>query len=104
MSLFKSQSNSRDLHHVESRSLSHQELQDLGINNQLEKLAIPLAQTWKDDHPDAQLDSEEDLDSCILAVAIEMSVAGEAVGGPVGAVIASGGGVAAASVVCRRVL
>jgi hypothetical protein len=39
-----------------------------------------------------------------LAVAIEMAVAGEAVGGPMGALIAAGGGVAAASVACRRVL
>ncbi len=85
-------------------SVSREELREFDLNNQLAKLALPLAQAWKDNHPKAQPATDEDLDDCVLAVAIEMAVAGEAVGGPMGALIAAGGGVAAAGVACRRVL
>lgn len=104
MSLPNSERKSSNLKPTDSDFVSREELQKFDLNNQLVKLAVPLAQAWRDNHPDAQPGSEEDLDECVLAVAIEMAVAGEAVGGPMGALIAAGGGVAAASVACRRVL
>ena len=104
MSLPNSERKSSNLKPTNSDFVSREELQKFDLNNQLIKLALPLAQAWRDNHPNAQPGSEEDLDECVLAVAIEMAVAGEAVGGPMGALIAAGGGVAAASVACRRVL
>lgn len=104
MSLPNSERKSSNLKPTNSDFVSREELRKFDLNNQLVKLAVPLAQAWRDNHPDAQPGSEEDLDECVLAVAIEMAVAGEAVGGPMGALIAAGGGVAAASVACRRVL
>jgi hypothetical protein len=104
MSLPNSERKSSNLKPTNSDFVSREELRKFDLNNQLVKLALPLAQAWRDNHPDAQPGSEEDLDECVLAVAIEMAVAGEAVGGPMGALIAAGGGVAAASVACRRVL
>jgi len=104
MSLPNSERKSSHLKPTNSDFVSREELQKFDLNNQLVKLAVPLAQAWRDNHPGAQPGSEEDLDECVLAVAIEMAVAGEAVGGPMGALIAAGGGVAAASVACRRVL
>jgi hypothetical protein len=104
MSLFNSEQKSTDLKSTKSDYVTREELREFDLNNQLIKLAVPLAQAWKDNHPDAQPGSEADLDDCVLAVAIEMAVAGEAVGGPMGALIAAGGGVAAAGVACRRVL
>jgi hypothetical protein len=104
MSLPNSERKSSNLKPTNSDFVSREELQKFDLNNQLVKLAVPLAQAWRDNHPHAQPGSEEDLDECVLAVAIEMAVAGEAVGGPMGALIAAGGGVAAASVACRRVL
>lgn len=104
MSFFNSEEQSSNLKSIRSDSVSRQELREFDLDNQLAKLALPLAQAWKDNHPEAQPGSEADLDNCVLAVAIEMAIAGEAVGGPIGAVIAAGGGVAAAGVACRRVL
>jgi hypothetical protein len=104
MSSFNSEKKSTNLKQTNSDAVSREELREFDLNNQLAKLALPLAQAWKDNHPNAQPGSEDDLDDCILAVAIEMAVAGEAVGGPMGALIAAGGGVAAAGVACRRVL
>ncbi|HEY9638794.1 MAG TPA: hypothetical protein V6D14_35750 [Coleofasciculaceae cyanobacterium] len=104
MSLFNSEKQSSNLKPTRSAPLTRNELQEFDLHNQLTKLALPLAQSWRDNHPEAQPGSEADLDECILAVAIEMAVAGEAVGGPMGALIAAGGGVTAASVACRRVL
>lgn len=104
MSSFNSEKKSTNLKPTNSDAVSREELREFDLNNQLAKLALPLAQAWKDNHPNAQPGSEDDLDDCILAVAIEMAVAGEAVGGPMGALIAAGGGVAAAGVACRRVL
>jgi hypothetical protein len=104
MSLFNSQQKPTDLKPANSAAVSREELREYDLSSQLAKLALPLAQAWRDNHPEAQPAAEEDLDDCVLAVAIEMAVAGEAVGGPMGALIAAGGGVAAASVACRRVL
>ena len=104
MSLSNSEKNFTNLKLTTSAPVTREELREFDLNNQLAKLALPLAQAWKDNHPEAEPASEEDLDDCVLAVAIEMAVAGEAVGGPMGALIAAGGGVAAASVACRRVL
>lgn len=104
MSLFNSHKKSSNLKPTNSDCVSPEELREFDLHNQLTKLALPLAQAWRDNHPLAQPGSEADLDDCVLAVAIEMAVAGEAVGGPMGALIAAGGGVAAAGVACRRVL
>ena len=104
MGLFNSQKKSSNLKPTNSDCVSAEELREFDLHNQLTKLALPLAQSWLDNHPNAQPGSEADLDDCVLAVAIEMAVAGEAVGGPMGALIAAGGGVAAAGVACRRVL
>ncbi|HBE20874.1 MAG TPA: hypothetical protein DEG17_18080 [Cyanobacteria bacterium UBA11149] len=104
MSFSKSENKSIHLNSTAANTLSREEVQKFDIENKLAELAIPLAQAWKDNHPEAQPGSEADLDACILAVAIEIAIAGEAVGGPVGSLIASGGGVSAATVACRRVL
>jgi hypothetical protein len=104
MGLFNSEKQSSELKPSNSNYVTREELREFDLNNQLAKLALPLAQAWRDNHLDAQPGSEEALDECVLAVAIEMAIAGEAVGGPMGALIAAGGGVAAASVACRRVL
>lgn len=104
MSLSNSEKKFANLKPTTSAPISREELREFDLSNQLAKLAVPLAQAWRDNHPEAQPASEEDLDDCVLAVAIEMAVAGEAVGGPMGALIAAGGGVSAASVACRRVL
>src|SRR5919202_2573661 len=98
MSLFNSEKKSSNLKPTKSAPPSREELREYDLHNQLARLALPVAQCWRENHPDAQPGSEEDLDECVLAVAIEMAVAGEAVGGPMGALIAAGGGVAAASV------
>jgi len=104
MSSFKSENQLHPLNPSTSDSISSEEVQQFDLDNQLAELAVPLAQAWKDNHPEAQPASETDLDACTLAVAIEIAIAGEAVGGPIGALIAAGGGVKAASVACRRVL
>lgn len=104
MSSFKSENKSSHLNPTTADAVSREEVRRFDLENKLAELAVPLAQAWKDNHPDAQPGSEADLDDCILAVAIEMAIAGEAVGGPIGALIADGGGVTAASVACRRVL
>ena len=104
MSLFNSEKKSSHLKATKFAPLSREELREFDLHNQLAKLALPLAQSWRDNHPEAQAGAEDDLDECVLAVAIEMAVAGEAVGGPMGALIAAGGGVTAAGVACRRVL
>lgn len=104
MSSFKSENQLSQINPSTPDTVSSEEVQQFDLENQLAELAVPLAQAWKDNHPEAQPASEADLDVCTLAVAIEMAIAGEAVGGPIGALIASGGGVKAASVACRRVL
>jgi hypothetical protein len=104
MSLSNSQKKFSNLKLSKSAPLTREEVREFDVHNQLAKLALPLAQTWRDNHPDAQPGSEADLDECVLAVAIEMAVAGETVGGAIGTLIAAGGGVTAACVACRRVL
>lgn len=104
MSLFNSEKKSSNLKQTSSDTVSREEMREFDLHNQLAKLALPLAQAWRDNHPNAQPGSEADLDECVLAVAIEMAVAGEAVGGPMGALIAAGSGITAAGVACRRVL
>ena len=99
-----SEKKSTNLKLSHSDYLSREELRKFDLDNQLIKLALLLAQTWRDNHPDAQPGSETALDECTLAVAIEMTIAGEAVGGPMGSLISEGAGVSAACVACRRVL
>lgn len=74
------------------------------FSTHLETLALFLAQAWKDDHPHAIAESEEDVNQCILAVTNELAIAAKAVGGPVGLEILTGGGSAAARAVCKQVL
>ncbi|XGW00331.1 MAG: hypothetical protein ACAF41_15520 [Leptolyngbya sp. BL-A-14] len=78
--------------------------QPFNFSAHLEVLALFLAKTWKDDHPDATATSEDDLNQCILAVTTELAIAAKAVGGPVGLEILTGGGSAAARAVCKQVL
>jgi hypothetical protein len=84
---------------------------EIDINGKLEEIALPLAQSWKSDHPNAQPGSASDFDDCVTIVA-----AGTAAGatiaasslGPwgtaLGAAVGAGGGIAAARIVCRRVI
>lgn len=104
MNFLPSQKNLTQQQEVVYDYVSPEEVQEFDLHNQLVTLAVPLAQTWRENHPEAQPASEADLESCVLAVAIEMAVAGDAVGGPTGALIAAGGGISAAEVACRRVL
>lgn len=104
MTSFKSDNQLNHPRPLAPNTVSSQEVQQFDLDHKLAELAIPLAQAWKDNHPEAEPASEADLDACTLAVTIEMAIAGEAVGGLMGALIASGGGVKAASVACRRVL
>ncbi|NET55034.1 MAG: hypothetical protein F6K47_02165 [Symploca sp. SIO2E6] len=101
---FNSEKKSTNLKLSYSNYVSDEELRKFDLDNQLIELGLLLAQTWRDNHPDAQAGSETDLDECTLAVAIEMTIAGEAVGGVMGALISEGAGVKAACVACRRVL
>lgn len=104
MGLSNSEKKLSNLKLTKSAPLTREEVREFDLHNQLTRLALPLAKTWRDNHPEAQPGSEADLDECVLAVAIEMAVAGEAVGGPMGALIAAGGGVTSACLACRRVL
>ncbi|MGJ3253542.1 MAG: hypothetical protein ACFE0J_20770 [Elainellaceae cyanobacterium] len=74
------------------------------FEHELEKLALFIAQTWRDDHLDAQAASKTDFDTCVSYVTAEMAKAGTVVGGPVGLAILTGGGSAAGCVACRRIL
>lgn len=78
--------------------------QAFNFGTHLEQLALLLAQTWKDEHPGATVNSEDDLNDCILSVTTELAIAAKAVGGPVALAILTGGGSAAARAVCERVL
>jgi hypothetical protein len=89
---------------VNAELLSCRTVQTLDFQIHLEKLALFLAQTWKDDHPNATAESEDDLRACLLAVTKELAIAAKAVGGPVGLEILTGGGSAAACAVCLHVL
>jgi hypothetical protein len=77
----------------------------------LENIAFPLAQQWKNDHPNAQSGSDADFDDCVVVVAAGIAAAGAAlgasaagVGAVLGAAIGAGTGVPAARIVCRRVI
>jgi hypothetical protein len=65
-------------------------------SRKLEEIALPLAESWKSDHPNAQPGSDNDFNDCVIAVAAGCAVAGTAIGGVVGATLGTGGGVAAA--------
>jgi len=104
MPSFNSEKKSTNLKLSHSNYVSREELHKFDLDNQLIELALLLAQTWRDNHLNAQAGSETDLDECTLAVAIEMTIASEVVGGPMGALISEGGGVKAACIACRRVL
>jgi hypothetical protein len=87
------------------------ELRNLDPSGQLENIATPLAQAWKNNHPNAQPGSQADFDDCVLFVAAGVAAAGATrgtAGGPVGtavgAALGAGGGVAAARLACRRIL
>lgn len=73
-------------------------------SRKLEEIALPLAEAWKSDHPNTQPGSDADFDDCVLVVATGCATAGAAIGGVVGAAVGAGGGVAAARIVCRRVI
>ena len=79
-------------------------MQAFDFSTHLAKMALFLAEAWKDDHPDAVADSEDDLDDCILAVKTELAIAGNAVGGPAGVMILTGGASAAVCTACKQVL
>ncbi|NES23110.1 MAG: hypothetical protein F6K41_30375, partial [Symploca sp. SIO3E6] len=85
MHSFNSEKKSTNLELSDSNYISSEELRKFNLDNQLIQLGLLLARTWKDNHPEAQAGSETDIDECILAVAIEMTIAGEAVGGSMGA-------------------
>lgn len=77
----------------------------------LESLAVPLAQQWKSDHPNAQSASESDYEDCVTVVASGLAAAGAAIGASaagvgaiLGAAIGAGAGIPAARMACRRIL
>ncbi len=78
--------------------------QAFDFSTHLAKMALFLAEAWKDEHPDATADSEDDLDECILAVKTELAIAGHAVGGPAGVMILTGGGSSVICTACQQVL
>ena len=82
MSSFKSENQLSHLNSLTPNAVSSEEVLQFDLENKLAELAVPLAQAWKDNHPEAQPASEADLDACTLAVAIEMAIAGEAVFAP----------------------
>ena len=89
---------------VHADLLARESEQSLDFTVQLETLALFLAQTWKDEHPAATAESEDDLRACVLAVTTELAIAAKAVGGPISLVILTGGGSAAARAICRQAL
>lgn len=104
MHSFNSEKKSTNLKLSHSNYISREEWRKFDLDNQLIQLGLLLAQTWKDNHPEAQAGSETNIDECTLAVAIEMTIAGEAVGGSMGDLISEGAGVRAACLACRQVL
>lgn len=66
----------------------------------LEFLALFIAQTWIDEHPNTRLDRKAEND-CIIYVTHEMVKAGAAVGGPIGLELSTGGASKAAYAACR---
>ncbi|NJR60979.1 MAG: hypothetical protein HC769_20410 [Cyanobacteria bacterium CRU_2_1] len=78
--------------------------QDIDLKRELERLSLIPAQAWKDEHPDACLESDIDFCNCVNYVTVEMAIAGAAVGGAIGLEILTGGGSEAARSTCRLVL
>lgn len=89
---------------VSPKQLERQPVPSFDFSTHLEKMVLFLAQTWRDDHPDASSDSDDDLNDCILSVKTELAIAGSAVGGPAGVMILTGGNSAMISNICRGVL
>jgi hypothetical protein len=86
-------------------------VKELDPSGEMERIAMPLAQKWKDENPDAKPGSQQDYDDCVLIVAAAVATVAAAVGakgGPAGAAagaaLGAGGGYAAARMACRRVL
>jgi len=104
MSFLNSNATSNQIKMIEQAPESLEGLQYSDFSFQLEKLALFLAQTWKDNHPEAQAESEADFNCCVMAVATELAIAAAAVGGPIALEILTGGGSAAACTVCKQVL
>ncbi|MFB8788700.1 MAG: hypothetical protein U7123_07575 [Potamolinea sp.] len=100
----KSAETSANLSLKNFEAISCQEEEKNDVSEKLEQLAMLLAETWKDFHPDAQNDSEKAFESCVFCVTNEMATAGKAVAGSIGMEIITGGASAAAKVVCSRVL
>lgn len=73
------------------------------LNQEFEKLALIVAQAWKEDHPNAHFDSQKDVEACVQYVTTEMAIAGKAVGGVAGLALLSGAASQAARSVCYRV-
>jgi hypothetical protein len=87
---------------VSKLSRNAEGLPSVDIHQELEKLALLLAQSWRDEHADADPNSEETFESCVAYITAEMAKAGSAVGGPAGLAILTGGGSAAARIACKR--
>lgn len=87
-------------------------VRELDPSGEMERIAMPLAQDWKEDNPDAKPGSQADYDDCVLIVAAGVAAAATAIGGTtggpkgavIGAALGAGGGYAAARMACRRVL
>lgn len=87
-----------------SELVTYKEEQKSDFSEELEELAMLIAETWKDFHPNLPTNSEEAFEACVFCVTTEMATAGTAVAGAIGLEILTGGGSAAAKVVCSRVL
>jgi len=109
MSFFNSSTNLgrrsfRESNPASAELLPYEVERAFGFSVHLEAWAVLLAKTWKDDHPDAVAESENDLHNCISTVTAELAIAAQAVGGPIGLEILTGGGSTAARAVCKQVL
>lgn len=76
----------------------------------LESLALPLAQQWKSDHPNAQPASQSDFDDCVTVVAVGLAASratigtsGAGIGAILGAAIGAGAGIPTTRIACRRI-
>lgn len=87
-----------------TNQFDHPLIPSFDFSTHLEKMVLFLAQTWRDDNPDASSDSDADLNDCIMSVKTELAIAGSVVGGPAGVMILTGGNSAMISNICRGVL
>lgn len=78
--------------------------QDPEIDQQLNILALFLAQTWQDHRVTADIEPSVNFQACLLYVTTEMAQAAMAVGGPIELEILIGGGFAVAYTACKQVL